>query len=187
MRNPRNVIIAFLIVACLVVTIGFAALIDNLVLGGRISSKFETAVYDKSVYFTHVKSVKNCMAKISDNGDTATITIFMNGMDMVNGKATAEAVINIRYLVDFSEYPELAGTNIPDITLGECVISSIDTVHFKSQTKWEDGTTGKGPRTLRNGDEIAVKISVTVEEASIRDVNGEINCRFDITIPINGN
>ena len=186
MRNPRNVIIAFLIVACLVVTIGFAALIDNLTLGGRLSSKFETAVFDKSVYFSRVKSMENCMAKISDNGDTATVTVFLNGTNMVNGKATAEAVLTIKYLVDFSEYPDLAGTDIPDITLDECLISSTDAVHFKSQIVWDDGTTGKGPRTLKNGDEIAVKISVTVEEASIKNVDGEINCRFDITIPVIG-
>ncbi|MBQ9746501.1 MAG: hypothetical protein IJW21_06730 [Clostridia bacterium] len=183
MRNIRNVIIAFVIFASLVVTVGFAALVDNLAVRGEFSAT--PVVYDSSIYFTYVKSIKNCSVKISDDGDTATVHVFLDDADMVNGVATAEAVINVKYLVDFSEFPDLAGQDIPDVTLGECQITSTDTVHFKSNSVWDDGTTGKGPRTLSNGDEILLKVSVTVEEASVVDTDSQLTCSFDITIPVN--
>ena len=78
MKNRRNLIVAFLLCACLIVGIGYAALTTNLYLNGSsiingalAEEKFDTDIVWKSVESSNTAKVK---AELDSTKDTITIT-----------------------------------------------------------------------------------------------------------------
>ena len=78
MKNKRNVLIAFLLCACLIVGVGYAALSTELLLTGTasLSDTYMEELFDSKISWVSAESedANKVTATISEDGDTITIT-----------------------------------------------------------------------------------------------------------------
>ena len=105
MKNRRNMIVAFLLCACLIVGVGYAALTDTLDVIGDTVLSFEAAKdeINEDVYFVETLDVDNCGAvvSISDNDKIAvTVTDDNSKMAVKGDTASFKAVVANDSLVD---------------------------------------------------------------------------------------
>ena len=80
MRNRNTVLVAFMLVAVMLMAVGFATLTDDLLVTGTGSLSKDAAQdeVDKDVYFSAISGVENCTAVISaadTSNDTIAVTI----------------------------------------------------------------------------------------------------------------
>ena len=70
MRNRKRIIVSFMIIACMLMAVGFAALTDTLNLIGDAEVDFNTANsgFDADVYFSAAEALND------EKGDTANVT-----------------------------------------------------------------------------------------------------------------
>ena len=77
MKNRRNIIVAFLLCACLIVGVGYAALSTELYLNGSASlnDTYMEELFDSKITWVSAESEdsKKVTAVISDDGDTITL------------------------------------------------------------------------------------------------------------------
>ena len=90
MKNRRNLIVAFLLCACLIVGIGYATLTTTLTAGGTASlnDQHMQEVFDSKIKWTNVtsKDDSKVTAEIVDDGDHVEITA--EGLDTVGEEIT---------------------------------------------------------------------------------------------------
>ncbi len=91
MRNRKNVIVAFVLVAVMLMAVGFAALTDSLVLDGEAHVLPTEAgeEFDKDVYFSNATTSST---NITDNTRTVDTFTFENNDDTVNYKVNRLAL-----------------------------------------------------------------------------------------------
>ena len=89
MRNRKRIIVSFMIVACMLMAVGFAALTDDLWINGdaKLSHGAANDEVAKDVYFSAVKDENNCSAVIS-SADSSSDTIVVK----INDDTTTMAV-----------------------------------------------------------------------------------------------
>jgi hypothetical protein len=83
MRNRKSIIVTFLLAACLLMAVGFAALNDTLDITGQAEVNHGNAqnAFDEEVYFSEVSTGTGYTAQITAdanpnyNNDTATFTV----------------------------------------------------------------------------------------------------------------
>lgn len=75
MKNRRNIVVAFLLCACLIVGVGFAALTDELTITGSASVGYDEAekAYDADIYFLSGDIVSSSNQATDDYKDTYTV------------------------------------------------------------------------------------------------------------------
>lgn len=172
MKNRRFAIVAFLLVATLVMGIGFATVTGQLnIMGtakynsyGETSSDVHTAVK-----FTDATAIENCTAAITDTttGDTANMIITFNDVDAGANRFEASAVYTITYAS--------TDTTLPTIEFADPVATN-DNSRFVVSYEWENGVKTLAP----NG---TTKLTVTVVfEATAEDV-GVQNAIITIPLP----
>lgn len=110
MKNRRNLIVAFLLCACLIVGIGYAAVADELVITGTGSYEASLNPFDADVYFTRVVSQgKGITATVTPNTDSATFDVKFNSQDAStydsnsNSVYMSTAIYEFTYVVDNAE------------------------------------------------------------------------------------
>lgn len=95
MKNRRNLIVAFLLCACLIVGIGYAALSQNLTVNGKASISADAAQeeFDEDVYFSSVSEGVNVVGEVdSANNDNVILTI-NDTMGVTGDTATIDLTI----------------------------------------------------------------------------------------------
>ena len=78
MRNRKTVIVAFMLLACMLMAVGFAALTDTLNIEGdaEVSQNNAENAFDEDVYFSAVSSGSGYTAEIlSSNNDKGNFTV----------------------------------------------------------------------------------------------------------------
>ena len=105
MKNRRNMIVAFLLCACLIVGVGYAALTDTLdVIGDtNLSNEAANEELNEDIYFKETLNVENCGAvvSLSDNDKIAvTVTDDNSKMAVTGDSASFQAVVKNDSLVD---------------------------------------------------------------------------------------
>lgn len=107
MKNRRKTIIAFMLCACLIMGIGYAAVADELVITGTGSYEASLTPFDADVYFTQVISQgKGVTATVAANTDSATFDVKFNSADAstydsnLNSVYTSTAIYEFTYVVD---------------------------------------------------------------------------------------
>ena len=99
MKNRRNIIIAFLLCATLIVGVGYAAFVGNLTVNGTTAFNPENNTLDEKIEFSAVQYAENCTVNIGPTGDTATRDVTVTTADAltIDGKqiATATCVLVI--------------------------------------------------------------------------------------------
>ena len=86
MKNRRNVIIAFLLCACLIVGVGYASLSTTLALNGSASltDEYMEELFDSKIYWVSAESEDDTKVSASISADKNTITLNANGLTTVN-------------------------------------------------------------------------------------------------------
>ena len=121
MKNRRIAITAFLLCACLLIGVGYAGLVDDLIVNSKVdlTAKGASDEFSEDVYFVSADGT-NCSAAL-DHSDSAKDTVLVTIDDVVSGMAmkndTASVKLNIKN--DSSEQVKVS-VKVPatDITYG---------------------------------------------------------------------
>lgn len=156
MKNRRNVVVAFLLVAVLLLGVGYAALTDTLTIIGNAHIDMGEAqnTFDEKVYFSDSKVVagtkgsgtKEDVASHSDDDATFTANSLAVKDDKVSFLFTIKNDSNVS--VDIS----IASTKLS----GDVNPSNSNEQKFKVTYEYPDG------KTITSGGTITVKVTVEV-------------------------
>ena len=110
MKNRRNIIVAFLLCACLIVGVGYAALTDTLRIDGTAAVKHENAnnVFDGCVVFDNtITHGVNQLDTIEYGADADTATVTVNSLTVEGSTAIFELIIKNNYQEDIYVFPTI--------------------------------------------------------------------------------
>ena len=138
MKNRKTVVVAFLLVAVMLLGVGYAALADELELGGTVAVKVEDVsdAFEADIYFSKVISGDGCEATIHDaaNGDKndgGTITVKANAIKEVGGEVIATYTIK-----NDNDLPIV----ITKPTLANALLTNTNTTYFDVYVNWVNDT-----------------------------------------------
>lgn len=94
MKNRKFIVVAFMLIACMIVGVGYAALTDTLNFAGdaEVSKGNAEVTFDGDVYFTEVSEGKGYTASIDQN-DNDKINFKVTGLGGVGDAITITATI----------------------------------------------------------------------------------------------
>ena len=170
MKNRKLFIVSFLVVATLIVGVGFAAVGGVLTVDGSIEYNGQLAAQDEikdAMKFTGVADMVNCEATVS--GHAATLNVVFNDTD---GNINEEA--HVTYTISYNSTEELpdvyfrsaSALNAANDLLYTTVSSeSLQYGDFDISVQWlnEDGSAiadGEQP-SMENGDTLKLHVVVT--------------------------
>ena len=181
MKNKRNVFIAFILICCLCLSIGYAALTDTLYVNGTVNLDLDGSgttdpdaggeeetpweeAFDADVYFVDIDA-EQAVTKVSadTNGDTddlLTITV----PDDVFTPDNKTATYKVKIKNNSDEYAAKITLNNPAAT-----------ANFSYVCKWSDDSTNV---TLQPGADKEVSVIITLTTNPTADINAEA---FNVT------
>lgn len=177
MKNKRNVLIAFILICCLCLSIGYAALTDTLYINGNASvnvvsdpadpddptTLFEED-FNNDVHFTNSSNASVAVIGQDKDGnadDLLTITVPDN--------AFSPTVKTVTYTVDIiNESTDYDAS----VVLNESGTGKTSGNNFSYEVKWTDGTTGAKTITKNNGT-ANVTITITLITTPTEDISTE--------------
>ena len=181
MKSRRIVVTAFLLCACLIIGVGYAALNDDLVVKGTglLSEGMADTEFEKDVYFKEVTTRTNCTAVIdaSDTtGDTVVITISDTTSKMAVKGNTATVTLVV---ANDSLEPVHVTLNSVNDTNGYFSISCDEQAGFDivAGTDNGDGTVTPGTTTIV----VTVTLEKTVD-ATLATLNGGAGVTFQLDL-----
>lgn len=156
MKNRRNVVVAFLLVAVMMLGIGYAALTDSLTIIGNAHIDIDTAnkTFDERVYFSNAEKTSTTGTGTTEDvvgfsGDDATFTA--NRLATVGQKSVFTFTITNDSNVD-----AIISVN-PTKLSGDTNPSNSNTDKFTVEYTYPDGM-----NIAKNGGTITVVVTVTV-------------------------
>lgn len=168
MRNRKTVVVAFVLVAVMLMAVGFAALSDDLFITGTATITEDAAedAFAEDVYFSKAVisgTAGTAIIGADDNGDTADkVTITVNDGVLTGQGSSVICSVEIKNGGDLAAWVEL----------DEITVNS-NTEYFKVTTNWGTDTV----KSLAAG--AAVDIVVTIE--CIKTPQAEVDTSFDLT------
>ncbi len=161
MKTKRTTLVAFLLCAVLLLSIGFAALTDTLFITGEIEVGTDgaTASFDQCIYFSN--------AEKSNDADS----IVINEDSTIDTKDTATVHVYSLSVKDDTASFTLTITNDSDerdalITLSAAVADD-DTNFSISCVKTDGSEIGSGVTVAKNGGTAQVKVVVTLKNTPV--------------------
>lgn len=193
MKNRRNVIIGFLLCACLIVGVGYANVSGQLIIGGNARFNGQSELTNKvkeAVIFSAAVAGENCTnAAITDTAKkTADMTVVINdavGTSLDGTAAEFQAIASYTITYDTTEaYPDVKfSTPVPTITSlnGHQNCWNITAVFQNATTGAStDGSTA----TLSPGASVDVIVTVTFDNNPDGNTFREMD-NATISIPLN--
>ena len=123
MKKRRLVIALFLIVATLTLSIGYAALVDELTVTGTagVSKDDAQETFDGDIYFSKVISGDGCTAEILEDIDKGKITVTDRSLKEVGDEVIATYTIKSENDLDVTVTPSVSNGNSTyfDVTTGK--------------------------------------------------------------------
>ena len=191
MKNRRTVIVAFMLVAAMVIGVGYAAMTGTLTINGT-ATYFTPDSNDAAgtVAFSHVTIKDNDVdvtANYDTTGQTGTVTIVFDADEAVDGKISKTVYYTVTY-----DYDETASV-CPKINV--TVNSTVGTnpgnaltVEIKDTVETADTTLSNftlNPNDTENVKVIAVTatIDVAAAESALAADASSANYAFTITMP----
>jgi len=194
MKNRKLFIVSFLVVATLVVGVGFAAINGTLnVTGDAAFFGFDQIKGDvaEALAFTHAEiltqDADSCTATVGEtvNGLTHSATLDVNFFDTTGSMDNFE--VQARYTISYGT----EGAALPDITLSSVAADTFAVNQsdvngtFDCVAVWEDANENpEAFRTLKPGDSVNVIVTVTYEkdpaDTGVNDANYTMGVRVAI-------
>lgn len=191
MKNRRKIVVALLVCACLVLSVGYAALADELVIDGNGSYEASLSPFDADVYFTQVIAQGNGVtATVTAGSDSATFDIKLNSADSSTYESksgsvyTSEAVYEFTYVVDNAEENTATSATFsaPVLTVAPGAGWTVEAVICDHA-----GTPYIGNQvTLEDGETACVKITVSYDSSVDDGSSGAVTTGFTVNVPVSG-
>ena len=181
MKSRRIVVTAFLLCACLIIGVGYAALNDDLVVKGTglLSEGMADTEFEKDVYFKEVTSRTNCTAVI-DASDTTNDTVVITITDTTSKMAVKgdKATVTLVVANDSLEEANVVLESVDDAN-GYFSISCEQQSGFviSAATDNGDGTINPGTATIV----VTVELKKTVD-ANLATLNGGTGATFQLNL-----
>ncbi len=180
MKNRRIVIVSFLLIAVLMMGIGYAALTDNLFIKGEATLATTSAQsnFDEDVYFTAV-SVESTTGTNTATADSVVIgatdndsaTFYVKSL----GNKDEYVVFKFTIANDSSEFDA-------EISLDAGFPTTTDTTHFTiTYSVANDGTVDEGPITCEKGSTVDVYVTVRLNSTPSENQTAAFNVNLTAT------
>ena len=158
MKNRRNVVVAFMLVAVMLLSIGYAALSDTLDITGSVDVNQSAAeeAFNEDIYFSAAVANEsgNTASINADNNDKASFTInTFKGKDDV-----ATFTFTIKNAGD------VAATVTPRLN---ATLGNTNTEYFSIESDWDGDT-----KDLAAGAEITYTVTVTMIKTPTETISG---------------
>ena len=158
MKNRRNVVVAFMLIAVMLLGVGYAALTDTLDINGTVDVNQSAAeeAFNEDIFFSAAvaNEAGNTASVNSDNNDKASFTInTFKGKDDV---ATFTFTIKNNGDVDANVTPKLNAS-----------LGNTNPEYFSIESDW-DGET----KVLAAGQEITYTLTVTMLKTPTETISG---------------
>ena len=158
MKNRRNVVVAFLVVAVMLLGIGYAALTDVLDINGSVDVNQSAAeeAFNEDIFFSAAAANEagNTASVNADNNDKASFTInTFKGKDDV---ATFTFTIKNNGDVDANVTPKLNAS-----------LGNTNPEYFAIESDWDGDT-----KLLEAGEEITYTLTITMLKTPTETVSG---------------
>jgi hypothetical protein len=164
MKNRRNLIVAFLLCACLIVGVGYAALSDTLDINGTadVNQSAAEEAFNEDIYFSDAvaNQTGNTASVNGDNNDKASFTA--NTLKGKGDKATFTFTIKNNGDVAAKITPKLndaQGNTLPG--------------YFTITSDWDGAT-----KDLAAGAEISYTITVELIQTPTETISGSFHVEF---------
>ena len=161
MKNRRNVVLAFLLIAAMVLGVGYAAVTDTLYINGTVDVNQSAAedAFNNDIYFSAAAANQegNTASVNADNNDKASFTI--NTFKGKGDVATFTFTIKNNGDLDATVTPAIAATN-----------GNTNTEYFAVTSDWAGAS-----KTLAAGQEITYTVTVTMLKTPTDTISGEFN------------
>lgn len=182
MKNRRNMIVAFLLCACLIVGVGYAALVDELVIDATGTFSESPTDFDQGVKFTNIITKGNGMSATIQDDDLVNLTVNFISGDEASYDAHTDGVYTSTLEVEFTYYT--AG----DSDLPTSAVFSAPVFAETPETGWDVEMTlvnSAGAHvsnvTLMNNETATVLITVKCNPSAD---NAQLNTTFKINVPV---
>ncbi len=170
MKNRKSIIVAFLLCACLIVGVGYAAFSGNLIINGTATYTHDGAELDEDIYFSGYENLKHCNVAFADK-DTATLEVTFTPADSLDGGRTCVATATL-IITNTSVDTDVV---FDDKALEDIVVNSADTT-----TSIFDVEAVLSNTTLAANSTIKVDVTVT---ANIQGISEDRTGTFVIQLP----
>ena len=163
MKNRKRVIGAFLLVAILLLGVGYANLTDTLIIDGTAGVDLNDSKeeFEKDVYFSKVISGTGCSAVINTDPDEGTITVNDGAL-----KAVGDEVIATYTIKSDSDL---------DVTVAKPTITNDNTEYFQVTSSWT------GDTTIQPNGTADVTVTVKLIKTAASDENVSFGLSFNVT------
>ena len=162
MKNRRNLIVAFLLCACLIVGIGYAALSDTLDITGSadVNKSAAEEAFNEDIYFSDAvaNETGNTASVNTDNNDKASFTA--NTLKGKGDKATFTYTITNDGDLDALVTPRIS--------------SNTNETYFKVYSDWAGQ-----PKTLEAGKTLTYTVTIELLETPTDTISG--SCIIELT------
>ncbi len=167
MRNRKTVIVAFMLVAVMLLGIGYAALTDTLTINGTAGVNLDdtSEVFDEDIYFSKVISGDGCTAVINDDPDTGTITVADGALKEVGDEVIATYTIKSESDLDVL---------ITKPTVANAKITNNNPEYFDVYVNWVPES-----MTLAAGSTVDVVVTVKLIKTASADQDVTFGITFD--------
>lgn len=186
MKNRRITLAAFLLIAVLVMGIGFAALSDNLFISGEatLATTAAQAEFDQDVYFTaavvHKTTGSNKVEADSSTHDSAAINVDDADKANFNVRTLGKAGEYVTFKFTIKNDSEEFDANI-SLDTGFPSKSNDDAGIFEITYTVEDGVANEGPITCKAGQTVDVYITVSINASPDQNHTAAFNCNLTAT------
>ena len=158
MKNRRNVVVAFMLVAVMLLGVGYAALTDTLDINGTVDVNQSAAeeAFNEDIFFSAAvaNEAGNTASVNADNNDKASFTInTFKGKDDV---ATFTFTIKNNGDVDANVTPKLNAS-----------LGNTNPEYFSIESDWDGAT-----KTLEAGGELTYTLTVTMLKTPTETISG---------------
>jgi len=176
MRNRKSIIVAFMLIACMLFAVGFAALNDTLDIEGdmEVSHTNAQTAFDEEVYFSNVSTGSGYTAEIlTTNPDKGNFTI--------TGLAGKDDTVSITFTIQ----------NDNDFAVS-CVLDPVNTNESRPEYfKVETNVGSSAFEVAANGTYdvvITVTLLQTPQLSEGQTISGSYNVQYDVTdvVSLNG-
>lgn len=170
MKNRKTVVVAFLLVAAMLLGVGYATLSDQLFVNGTagVDADDSQEAFEGDVYFSKVISGEGCEAIIDETADTSKdtgkITVAAGALKEVGDEVIATYTIKSESDLDVL-------VSLP--TKADGTIENSNETYFSVTPSWD------GDKTLPAGGTIDVTITVKLIKTAVADQSVTFKLTFN--------
>lgn len=182
MRNRKTVVVAFLLVAVMLLGVGYAALTDTLTILGNATIDMTGAQsnFDKKIYFSDAKVLYHGTG--NQENDEAKFTAD-DATYQIHSLATKDEYAILKFeITNDSNVPVLISVAPNNPTNSNAQFFTVDYAYYSDAELTQK--VGLNTPVAKNGGKLYVKVTVTVADAVTSQTTGSFGLALNVTTEI---